>query len=422
MSFVLGRTNMGKPPRTATRDGDGLDVSGMYCPSDPLVDPALQGKAAEIQLSGLSRGDVVPVVLDSLSGATGFYRVRSVSVEDVRGVRQSGMFRYAAQLDRVGGFSSPVFELVVSAGDRGASGPAELRYVGVPNSATSIRTNAVRAGLYSATGNVLQVDRQTETLSANSDPVSFKIAPADYYDAATTIEFRLGDVWFPLVGRQVPSVADVGAVRISNGLVRATMVPRPSPGSPTHTILFESWRRTIDQWVVFSRTIIASSTTVDATSTLIASTPPTVTRNDPDGASISVNLVAAGTLNVSGTLSMSLNRGATFFSCSTYGYHNSLTSTSVNQYDPDGDIPGTVRDGGGRRTSAVDGSVFYVMSAGSTFDTADSSLTMPAVGYFGDADFGVGVIMTSDTFTGVPAEPNRHYWGAVSTRQRAVAE
>lgn len=229
--FTIGRTGNLRA-RTVSYDGGRLSLTGYVLPSSDAANGVL---AARQQLRGLVDNpdtDIFPVTCSTNSTIDGYYRVASVSVDDV-GVFNATKARFSIALDRVDPDATGVLiegagtvftrtnsHAIIGADVGAASGPSGQW--SVPAAATQVippnRWGKAAAPITraSATGSMFT----TSILTASTIAVGQHLLPvANHYDGAATIERLYGSSNYQAVeGRQASLSASNW--RLSNGLIR----------------------------------------------------------------------------------------------------------------------------------------------------------------------------------------------------------
>lgn len=239
MTITIGRFSIDDCPYNIVHQGDRLsfmfDVDGSATGGDADV-----AKMYRQQLLGLVGNDdepVVPVIWSDDSDFDGYYRIESLDVtptpvylNDSSAIRHFSVSVTAVRVS--GGYAEPVHELfavlaeagalTIDTGVGGTFGGYTDGAVYLPNShvvadnttVSSSRTAQDGATIYEVTQSSMASD-ETAVLG-----VSATVDPADFYDAAASVEWYVGGTWWPIVGRQVPSLA---TLRLNNGLVRVAV-------------------------------------------------------------------------------------------------------------------------------------------------------------------------------------------------------
>jgi hypothetical protein len=184
-------------------------------------------KVVRQQLLGAIEDGTIPVTATFDADLDGYYVVRSSNVSPVLGVSyESFAFQYSLDLARVGGYSSPVVEMTVSALERDPDpSSASTSIVGYPAAATwwsQLSSSTYTDSRPSETGSVSLQYFQVDSGAPFDLSMQYQVAPADFYDGAAIIEQLVGGTWYPVVGRQLPQIS-AASIRVGNGMVRASI-------------------------------------------------------------------------------------------------------------------------------------------------------------------------------------------------------
>lgn len=221
MGFTVGWHELeGVKSWTSSGDDVTFDVGTIKPPSSIATDPdrVSWAKALLLSLAGMV-DEVVPIVSTEWPEVTGLYRVTaSPSTHDVSlttGVIDAG----SLSTRRVSGGVARAL-LLVTGGARPVTAPvgafpAGVTYGGVPGWVGVGAT--VDESLVDASG--LTVHRVAVSTPAVTD-VPAEIPVGQFYGGAARVEARVGGVWVPVHGRQIPRGS---SIRVSNALVRVTL-------------------------------------------------------------------------------------------------------------------------------------------------------------------------------------------------------
>ncbi len=191
------------------------------------------------QLLGLVDGEepVVPVTCSSEGNLDGYYRVLDAQVAHEQGsTRGDGYLRWQVQLEQAGDFRQPRIELPAAYGllTNGRSITSYTSIQAFPGDAVVVLAafdpdqNGSRS-VGDGSGNAVIYLGDATNAAATSGVGAFVCPPANYYVGGCRVEHDLGSsTWRHAVGRpSFPSVgvtgSDSGRLRLSNGLVRATL-------------------------------------------------------------------------------------------------------------------------------------------------------------------------------------------------------
>lgn len=222
MTMTIGRAT-GLREGSIGREGDARRFAGtIIAASNAELDARIQ------QLEGLVDNPdepVVPVTSTVDSNLDGFYFVRGVSVSPV-GVEGGTRARFIIDVVRVGGYSTPQFEWIITQmfrtnvhGVLFNSGTAPGGVWAVPSSAVELNPGGFPY-VYTRTA-----DDGALTVLATNGSVgttyfgSYFLPPASRYQGMCKIEVLYGGTYYPVTGTQIPAGA---TWRLSNGLLRVT--------------------------------------------------------------------------------------------------------------------------------------------------------------------------------------------------------
>jgi hypothetical protein len=147
------------------------------------------------------------------------------------------VFGITVQLERLTGYSNPVFEHVVQSVVRtNPHGIATPTFLFLMSSNASGNETDYR-GFAAATGNSFVITTTesaslinwTGTAPGALGSVRFAVPPGNYYDGSARLEIKYGSTWFPVVGRSIPRTTTPW--RISNGQVRLTSADGGTSGT-----------------------------------------------------------------------------------------------------------------------------------------------------------------------------------------------
>lgn len=221
----IGRCALATDPYEMTHSGDSLSFAIDI--ADVTVTEAKVLRQQLLGLAGNPDEPVVPVVWSEDPDLDGYYRVVSVSVTPVLLYLVTGLMRCQVSLERVsGGWVKPLIETNgVSAAAVNVHGITSISTFPYATAAYG-ETAGGSGGSFdaiptSATGAV----RVFEGTVAPSSVWSFATyARTTPYAGAALLEVRRSGVWYPAIGRQIPSGIGRHDWRISNGFIRASIV------------------------------------------------------------------------------------------------------------------------------------------------------------------------------------------------------
>lgn len=144
------------------------------------------------------------------------------------------------------------------------------------------------------------------TSTAATGSIGLVYEPDDFYDTSCVIEYKApDDVWYPVVGRDIPADA-AGRWRLTNGCLR--LEPSGTVGTLTLSVYNGSAWESVD--FIGNAYLSATHLALKLASTNSAWLTPAITRNGPDGVALSTSAYTdnSGT-TVRYNLSLALTRG-----------------------------------------------------------------------------------------------------------------
>jgi hypothetical protein len=164
--------------------------------------------------------EVVPIVSDDLPDLNGFYQFISATVEARSDKGPFGIFGFSLRVQRVQGFTAPLFESVLLGAPRADVSANAAPFHGLPASVKGYETGVLTpsaAVRLSETGDVVVFTDSTDSLF-DARPQYF-VPAEDWYAGAATVTVNGSTV----VGRQVMN--DPDGWMLSNGMIRLIGVP-----------------------------------------------------------------------------------------------------------------------------------------------------------------------------------------------------
>jgi hypothetical protein len=418
--FQVGRCELGRNPRSIDQDGDRTAISGFFQGASLAA-----AKVIRQQLLGLNEETVVPLIWAADTDLTGFYRVNRATVTPILGVSYERFgFDYALDLTRVGGgYATPAQEIVEVRATRSVvtSGVSPAKYTWFP--ADHIWQNMTRTQLVSnfitrttATGVITTGGVGLSGSGGTSGSGTYAIAPANFHKASALVEAKVGSVWSPVVGKQLPTVALTGDVRISNGLVRLTI-------QADGDLELEVYDSATETWDSLGDFVVKGDNRDDWATT--SPSPPVVVRNDVESCTLRYQLqtdqtVSFQTYRLAGTLDVTVSRGDQHASMTCSG----LGSSGVTRYLglwAKSSTSGTSITGGVRRSdTTAEGHMWAMGSDGViTKDTATGGFHVDVtVATSTTADMFLGAAINSTDAQSVANE----WWNAAGRTQRVVEQ
>jgi hypothetical protein len=292
--MTIGRASLSTDPRNISQSGDQLTFTIDINPGT-----LAEAKAIRQQLLGLTTGEVIPVTWSGDSDFDGFYKVVDVLVTpDQANFLSSGFMRSVVSLSRIrGGYGVATAELVSR---RTTDATVETLSPGhsqwVPAAATAGTPWGSASNKVTPDGEMRAIGSWTAT---GAQIASYRIAPADFYIGAATIEVYNGSEWVPVVGRQVPLGSGLEGVRLNNGVIRVGFDAQ-SGGDPRTTIsrYNGSGYDVLHEW---------EWTSGGAATVVTPDDEPYITRNDVEAVSLLVPFARNGNTKMVG---FTLERGA----------------------------------------------------------------------------------------------------------------
>lgn len=338
-------------------DGEIVSLSGITS-----VDPT-EALYQLDQILGLMNEDepVVPLTYTGTSRVDGFYRVISTSVSPGR--LPNGAFRWSMSLQRVPGFTSPLFQstLVGTVRANGLGIISGDAWHSVPLAASEYgpldQTDASAIVTRSADG----VDMLFRALPGGPNrTIQYYLTPSSYYNGAAMLE--VGTTLRTVVGRQVQnSPVDW---RLSNGLVRVT----PGASGRINVSHYDGtqWDTTKTFTITVEGLLIASFTNL------------TVLRNSPEETIIRLSAQATGTVQPPMRLDIALRRGSRIVNCTTTAVLGGTQTAVIARFVAEAS---TALTGGLRATSNdASGNRFILLSGRKTAtDLVNGSITVTSL-------------------------------------------
>lgn len=225
MSMTIGRASLATDPTSISQSGDSLTFT-----INVLESSLAASKAVKLQLDGLEPGEVIPMTWSGDADYDGFYVVEGVNVAPVVTYQQNYLMRAALTVRRAApGFGLPSWEVITTGVTRtGSVAPTSARSTyAIPAAITTREGNGAYSGPRANSG-LFMLSSFDNDFSIAPGPFTetdqYQVPPADFYDAAALVEYKVGSTWYPLVGRQLPEdVASTPAnVRVSTGAFRMT--------------------------------------------------------------------------------------------------------------------------------------------------------------------------------------------------------
>ena len=330
-SLMNGPTCVPFPAQINEQQGNRISLSGVYYPEAVVNDsPVLRDArrlAFQQQWIGLNNEpDAVPVVSTRQPQLTGMYKVESASVDWVSALTvNAGTVGYSAVLKRVlPASASAIHEIQYQTATRPTATHAVTAAgaVWLPGA----RTHTDYSPAVALTRNTIDGIGVTGGLVAGGGSagtvgtIAFGIEASHFYQAACTIEIRLGGPstpWVAVQGAQIPNVPFYD-LRISNGVNRFTWTdedtnePYPGGGRGKRIAL----DHVIEAAGVYSWDLYATKeifATVDGFAIPIAT--PTILRNTPE--SVVIRYPVTRGASAFAYYTVSINRGDSFATLST---------------------------------------------------------------------------------------------------------
>lgn len=417
---TIGRTSF-----TAGPDGDTIvhdgDVLSFTIEVEASSFAALQ--VARQQLLAYPGAGVVPVTWADDANWDGFYVVSRCSVSPPAQYLNTYWARVDIELVRVGGYSSPVVELIVNAVERTPTPTSSQVLVGIPTAAASSwwsypTTATAQSARVSETGSVTPFTIDASSGAAIDETFQYQVAPADFYDGAATIEFSPtgSDPWYPVVGRQLQSAAP-GSVRVGNGLVRCKV-------SAAAAITVEVYNGT--SWEALAQTFTVGSGVISSASAFAvgpvyaSASKPRVLVEGVEECVLRVPILGSDT-SMRASLDISVRRGNRFVSFQGSGLPRTPVTSGSN-------VSWVVQASGGSVTHVTtadwseaiyltsndaNGNRWVLGSSDATsYDTTDRGIAGNAV----DPKFVIGVELDGTSATGVNEWEDllAQWWAATS--------
>ena len=372
MSMTIGRCSITEDPDAGTLRQRGDEVSFSSVINASSVD---EMKARVQQLRGLMDNDdetVFPFTWSEDDSFDGFYTDFNVEVSDYAAMLTTGACPFSLTMRRVAGFTAPQFECIattVIAANAHGLPTAGAPLLAVPG--TSILdlspAQALAGGATYGFDNNVTVDSGTirvrngagGSLPASPFRFSWATTPALYYEGAATIERLFGSTYYPVHGQQIV-LDDSNAWRISNGLVRVSMV-----GAVITVSHYDgSGWDTAKSWTIGA---VATATT------LTDGTVGRVIRNTPEEVIVRCVTPAVTTVYESVVVDISLRRGARW---AAFSLVSSLSNDWYINATPN--EAGTALTGGFRATATDAAGNRYVVGglAAQTNTLADGRLKL----------------------------------------------
>lgn len=401
-------------PHTVDRQGKTVAVQGIHTAT---TQADLMWRAQ--QILGLVRGDderVVPVAYTSEASLNGFYRVLDAAVLHDRGtVRAAGYLEWAVQLEELTTWRLPRVEYPtdyglrvnshsITAFDMTVAVPGAMKMYSPPFTTDANTSRPVSDG-----SSVVIIQDIGATTTGTSGIGKLVIPADDYYHGGCRVEFNTeGAIWRTAVGRI--SFPATGSLRISNGLVRATIVYGTAASSDLD---IEWWDGT--QWDTATDFYLEG---VGTHGELVYYSAE-ILRNTPERVVVRFTTEMSSISDGVATVDFSLRRGLRWLHCLCEsavapatgwraGFGTSTPSTSIT--------------GGVRRTSDNAGGNREILTGPSatTVDTANGRVT---TGSTTQALLGIGCEVGGSTAIGASTAANQieEFYGFVAERGVVVA-
>lgn len=220
MTLTIGRASSLRPGKGGiVVDGDRVSIKGTIVASNNA-----ELRARRQQIRGLVDNEDEQVFPLSYAGDPtfdGYYRVRSAKVEPV-GVIAGKTAAFAVDLERIPGFQTPVIEIaqrhLLMTNDHSVASANGILAI---SKAGHLLPAGATAAMYSRTSESGALWCFNYNTPPDNKTFAHLLPAASFYAGAATVEGLYGATWYPVVGQQIP--ASVGAVRLSNGLLRVTL-------------------------------------------------------------------------------------------------------------------------------------------------------------------------------------------------------
>ena len=221
---------------------------------------------------------VVPIVWDDDTDVTGYYKIEAADVDPFPVYLANGYMVCRIQARRVGAdyVTPPIDVMSLDAARSDANhviGSSPAIWIPSAYSWCSVAPTA-NTPIRACEGG--SVTRMGTNPAFGLYVISFRVAPAEFYTGSCEIEYLVGGVWRPLVGRSLPSGIGVTSIRVGNGITRTTY-------TAAGAISLSWWSGTAWEAVgTFACSPYGSATARTFTG------PPTVERNAPESCIISI--------------------------------------------------------------------------------------------------------------------------------------
>lgn len=387
--------------------GDRLSIEGWLIPTTDKVNTM---KASRIQLLGLSDGDVIPLTASDHAELDGYYELSGViEVSPLDTMLSTGIFQFSLNLKRVAnGYASPSLEVLLVDSYRATSlfdpGVSNLTVVipgeklWAPGTINFVRT-ADSGAVHGHIG-------YTSTFH-------YGLQSLYHYTGSSEVEFLLGSTWWPLMGRQVPTVA-IDSIRIGNGLLRMTW--RSTGIMEVDAYNGSSWG-SAGSVGSFYLTGTADSVT---SRRLIPSAAPTVLRNDVELVALRWPTYETGRTQ---HVDVSIRRGEVSFTIASAWAASTPYPTNAWTLGASSAVACTAITASLRQTSnGAGGHRWLLMSPyAHTNNTASGRIHNTAV--VGPLTWGIGVEVSGSSAVAPhqAADVEKQWWHALGLRQRVIS-
>lgn len=306
MAITIGRAGGALAPLnpdSVSEDARGIQVSGRFAGSTSTLT-----RMVAQMIPGLNNADepVVPVLFDEDPDLNGLYRVRSASVDLEPDSIINKHFRWSVSLDAVDDRAAPqvdhILDSVLRTNSVSVTAAMSDPWFAIPKSTGVVVSAAVAAGgVHDFVTETGSISRLVHTAPPPFREVARTICrPEHWYRGAATVERKWGADWVPVVGRQAVAGNPVGAMGISNGIVRVRLAD-DAPDGLNFSCWDGGWESLTTVWCRVHSSP-AYSPTRDQTLTTF-----TILRNSPEEVRVRISGAAPTLL---GTLDLRLRRGS----------------------------------------------------------------------------------------------------------------
>lgn len=399
-------------PTGAARSGREVTLTGQVKPDSTDV---LAWRVA--QFYGLRDGDddVIPVTSAAYPGFGGYYRVLGVSIGHGK-VAEGGWFEWGLQLEAVLHHRRPRIDIPTGYGllPNGHSITTFDAVVAIPGAAVDASSPFPSTGSTSravSDGSAVVVLADTEVTTTGATGTGRLVIDAgDYYHGGCRVEHDIdgNGTWMQAVGRA--DFPAPGEIRITNGLVRATI----TYGTAGTSQLTVEWWDT-SAWTTPVEFYLSGVGTHDE----LVYYAGTVIRNTAEQVSVKFSTVASSFSAGMADVTFTVRRGSRWVSCYTESLNAPATgwelgfSTSTGCADITGGLRRLLADGEGHRQ-------LIAGQYATTKDTSDGTVRTVSITA---ALFGIGCEIDGSSATGQNTAANQmqEWYGAVSERAVVVA-